>query len=64
MCMLWTNVCADSFLKRIFELNVELIFIETLIPIYRERCRNGFDTLASMEGGFHISSRVILIKRK
>ena len=64
LCMLGTNVCAIDFLKKAWEYNPELTFIEQLIPLYDMQCRKGFGRLIEMEGGFSIRPEVVQDKER
>lgn len=59
LCMLGTNLCAVDFLKKAFELNPELTFIEQLIPLYDKQCGKGFMELIQLEGGFSLPPEAI-----
>lgn len=59
LCMLGTNLCAVDFLKKAYEFNTELTFIEQLLPIYEKQCGKGFMELIGMEGGFSLPPEAI-----
>lgn len=51
-------------MKKAWDLNPELTFIERLISLYDLQNGKGFSTLINMEGGFSLSPEVIKNKER